>query len=290
MAGSSLVTVIVIVLPFLTGTVLGSACGPHCYFCKPPGSCTHCNSGWYGSGCKTRCPPTCPGSCHKTTGFCKSCLEGTYGNLCQEKCSPNCSGGRLCNRRDGDCTEGCQQGFHGSRCTVKCGHCVDGDCERLSGSCAAGCTDGWTGLKCSVACMPGCIKCTAPNACVLCEGDLLGPFCDITRNMTAIETTILPSPPANKQPLNNSDIAQTEGESGAVVGISLGIIFTIIIVLLIVCILVYTDGIRKIRRVFDPVHKAPRHPQHEPLYHHDALGSPTISRSHLKLNEHTNRK
>ncbi|XP_067677660.1 scavenger receptor class F member 2-like isoform X2 [Haliotis asinina] len=284
MAGGYQVTVIVI--PFLTGTVLGSTCGIHCYFCKPNGSCTHCNSGWYGSGCTNPCPETCPGSCHKTTGFCKSCLEGTYGNFCRGKCSPNCNGGRLCNRRNGDCTQGCQKGFHGSKCTVRCGHCVDGACERLSGSCVAGCTDGWTGQTCSEACRAGCIKCTTPNTCVLCGGDLQGPFCNISKTMTSLPL----SPPAKSKPLNNSDIAQKEKESGAVVGISLGIIFTVLIVLLMVCVLVYTDGIKMIRRVFDPAYKANRKPHQEPLYHHDELGSPTISRSHLKLNEHTDRK
>ncbi|KAK3594212.1 hypothetical protein CHS0354_027328 [Potamilus streckersoni] len=91
------------------------------------------------------------------------CVDGFYGNNCSHSCG-RCL--HSCDKVDGHCPTGCQNGWNGAEClqacdvnyygncSERCGHCKDSSvCDKVNGSCASGlCSEGWKGDKCNIEC------------------------------------------------------------------------------------------------------------------------------------------
>lgn len=48
--------------------------------------------------------------------FLAECQEGHYGYNCEEKCSENCGDSGKCDRKTGQCKDGCKAGWIGNTC------------------------------------------------------------------------------------------------------------------------------------------------------------------------------
>lgn len=163
-----------------------------------------CKSGYYGKECKQQCSINCnvTTQCNKVTGQCEGgCKPGWTGNTCDHKClipyfGKNCSdkcsafcnvtGGcdRITGRCDGGCKPGwtgnscdqkivCNNGYYGSDCRSKCGHCLESKhCHHINGSCLNGCLHGYRGDLCNETCPSGLFGLDCRNRCdTYCTGN-----------------------------------------------------------------------------------------------------------------------
>ena len=44
------------------------------------------------------------------------CFPGYFGNECEQKCSGHCLKNKTCDRIDGTCSDGCEDGYIGKLC------------------------------------------------------------------------------------------------------------------------------------------------------------------------------
>merc|ERR1719188_1233956 len=134
-----------------------------------------CKAGWRGDKCDVACPEgTGPEGCDRETGQPESCVSGSYpfksflndAWICKS-CPDNCNNNKC--DVNGECTEGCEIGFHGKKCTANCGSNCIGACDethtKLKDGYCTECDAGWTGNKCTKKCHATCKAChqTARN-------------------------------------------------------------------------------------------------------------------------------
>uniref|UniRef100_A0AAR5PB67 EGF-like domain-containing protein n=2 Tax=Dendroctonus ponderosae TaxID=77166 RepID=A0AAR5PB67_DENPD len=135
-----------------------------------------CDKGWYGIGCREKCPEMSIGNrtCDHITGeyVCPPgylgltcdhpCPINTYGKGCLQNCS--CKNGGDCHHVTGECqclpgwigptcASPCQPGSFGMNCTQHCKCQNGGECRRNDGVCR--CKSGWTGTQCTEICPEG---------------------------------------------------------------------------------------------------------------------------------------
>ncbi|XP_056002711.1 uncharacterized protein LOC130049325 isoform X2 [Ostrea edulis] len=121
-----------------------------------------------------------------TAGNGPVCEGGFYGTNCSKPCG-HCNSGAHCNIVTGNCPNGCQGHWSGSRCDVceaglygpncsqLCGHCNSGTfCNSGTGICPYGCQDHWGGSKCDV-CKSGYHGWNCSQPCGHCNS---GTFCN----------------------------------------------------------------------------------------------------------------
>lgn len=49
--------------------------------------------------------------------FCIECSPEYFGMYCKERCSGHCINNKPCHHVNGECSNGCKDGYVGSRCT-----------------------------------------------------------------------------------------------------------------------------------------------------------------------------
>nr|XP_022312232.1 multiple epidermal growth factor-like domains protein 10 isoform X3 [Crassostrea virginica] len=89
-------------------------------------------AGTYGNNCDSQCPRHCRyNTCHIQSGTCFECEPGWIGSYCRQECA---------------------EGWYGQNCTLKCsGHCRDNaSCDHVTGQCLDGCDAEWKGSRCDV--------------------------------------------------------------------------------------------------------------------------------------------
>ena len=57
-------------------------------------------------------------SCYIYVLLPQECSSGAYGKDCTKKCSGYCLHNKTCNHIDGNCTDGCQDGYIGNNCNT----------------------------------------------------------------------------------------------------------------------------------------------------------------------------
>ncbi|XP_062604031.1 multiple epidermal growth factor-like domains protein 6 [Saccostrea cucullata] len=149
-------------------------CPNTCLSCdKTDGKCKSCVNGWFGEKCEQECQQC--DTCNKVTGACASCLSNKWGKNCQNLCEDGC---QRCEVLTGTC-QVCANGFYGERCNLNCSICRQGLCDRENGKCLYGCNDGRHGEKCEKECSNNCRVCNqADGSCLMCEPPLWGEYCD----------------------------------------------------------------------------------------------------------------
>nr|XP_022308875.1 protein draper-like isoform X1 [Crassostrea virginica] len=99
--------------------------------------------GYYGEDCSIPCPDPHCRYCHLETGTCQGCQPGYKGHRCELKCS---------------------YGKYGVGCEVSCGQCMyKGLCHHVNGTCLDGCEQGYTG-----------------ETCIFCDNRKYGQMCNKT--------------------------------------------------------------------------------------------------------------
>ncbi|XP_048246370.1 protein draper-like [Haliotis rufescens] len=128
--------------------------------------------------------------CDRETGNCLTkCHAGYYDLRCSSPCSSQCKN-NVCEMSGTGierCTEGCKQGFQGSKCRIPChdpvntckqcpGAC-DGEYCNLGSSCVAGCNNSFYGSHCSI-CSKRCKSCNVQTrTCEECHAGHGGVNC-----------------------------------------------------------------------------------------------------------------
>ncbi|BFZ25176.1 hypothetical protein BsWGS_28215 [Bradybaena similaris] len=118
------------------------------------------------------------------------CLPGIYGSECQYSCG-RCHGGNIfCDVYDGYCNDGCEPGFTGERCQLrcpygrfgpqcrhKCGKCGTprSICDPETGFCLGSCVPGYQLPYCSEECPAGKYGPDCRHRCGHCSRD--SPIC-----------------------------------------------------------------------------------------------------------------
>ncbi|XP_062587741.1 uncharacterized protein LOC134249391 [Saccostrea cucullata] len=146
-----------------------------------------------------------------------ACENGFYGQNCSKQCS-NCLNNK-CNPFNGNCIEGCKNGYISHRCENPCANgrfgkncseicsdnCRKRSCDNIHGGCTFGCKAGWIGFNCSEICWHGwygedclkqCGKCAFNQTCnktnglclIGCAEPFTGEKCD--RNMASLEPAL----------------------------------------------------------------------------------------------------
>ncbi|XP_067678240.1 scavenger receptor class F member 1-like [Haliotis asinina] len=265
-----LVAVLVLTLVLQGRETFSAVCPTNCFNCDDKGSCINCNSGWYGEDCSSQCRRECPGSCDKGNGHCTICHEGKYGDYCSKECHSNCIGIR-CNIKNGRCEDGCKAGFHGDFCNFPCGKCSSGVCSQGTGFCDR-CLCGWTGNRCNISCDQ------SSSSCKVCGSNGV----EMPSTTMTSTTSELWSTSAKPTILAVTRITRTS-RYDSVEAISIGAFLLVVLVLTITgCTIAYWKHWLCFQKTKQPK------PSEEPMYHSDAFGSPTISRSHLTLNKQDN--
>ena len=129
---------------------------------KESGKCMKgCRGGYYNSqdDC-VECPNHCT-AC-SSSDLCTSCSAGYYGRSCQLSCPSSCLDHK-CDKRFGNCTEGCRDGYYYNdnnciECPERCDSCID------ESTCIA-CKEGFWGNQCQDNCPTECRKCTEEGEC-----------------------------------------------------------------------------------------------------------------------------
>ncbi|KAK3602046.1 hypothetical protein CHS0354_021141 [Potamilus streckersoni] len=122
-------------------------CPENCTSCLNHTNCISCKDRFYGSFCQHMCPQTCL-NCSGKDG-CISCLPGWNGPKCQ--CNKNClNEGNSCNT-DGQCHDGCKNGYYGLYCNESCRDINCSKCDQLKGHCLV-CKSGYFGSHCNKPC------------------------------------------------------------------------------------------------------------------------------------------
>ncbi|KAL3879933.1 hypothetical protein ACJMK2_032209, partial [Sinanodonta woodiana] len=111
------------------------------------------------------------------------CIRRTYGSGCNETCGNCYKGDTSCSLTDGRCMEGCEAGWRGDTCKLKCeegtygfncnetcGNCLNGNnsCSMVSGQCSDGCQTGWRGETCKSECDEGTYSFNCNETCGNC--------------------------------------------------------------------------------------------------------------------------
>ena len=148
-----------------------------CTDCISASQCTECIPGRYGPFCQNYCSLGCNDIlCEKETGKCtKGCRKGYYSSQddcvqCPEHCA-------VCTD-SAHCTS-CSAGYHGQICQNNCpSSCVDYICDKRFGNCTEGCIDGYyPGDNNCFSCPEVCEDCISANTCTECIPGLWGPQC-----------------------------------------------------------------------------------------------------------------
>ncbi|KAK3610924.1 hypothetical protein CHS0354_031573 [Potamilus streckersoni] len=103
-------------------------------------------------------------------GVMECASKGTYGYGCNETCGACLNGNDSCSKTNGQCKDGCEEGWrdgvckqvckygtYGYGCNETCGRCLNGNnsCSTLDGQCKEGCEAGWREGNCKVECDSG---------------------------------------------------------------------------------------------------------------------------------------
>lgn len=93
------------------------------------------------------------------------CDSNNFGLDCRERCSGHCKNNEPCDHVSGDCSNGCQDGYHGARC-FNCKKLIITTkvmCKMLNRLFFSklhllilACTAGYYGKNCSFSCPPSC--------------------------------------------------------------------------------------------------------------------------------------
>lgn len=197
------------------GDKCNQKCLDNCMACFENATCLICADGFFGHTCNETCPVGCT-RCSKDGRICTKC--GVFNNFgddckctineckhfgpklkCMEckqsgwytssygccPCSEQCYNGQEnCNMTSGVCEQGCQNGFFGNHCDLKCSPYCNGNCDQTTGTCTEGCIDGWYMDTCSYECSlfyPYCAECAdttisnLSNECIRCEDGYFMP-------------------------------------------------------------------------------------------------------------------
>ncbi|XP_078316646.1 uncharacterized protein LOC111119289 isoform X1 [Crassostrea virginica] len=172
------------------GLTCAEPCRGNCATCTIEGDCLSCVSGKFGMQCEKDCPEFCGGDkrCNKNTGNCSECSSGRF-DPSTEVCSTNCLQTSVC-LRNGDCLNGCVNGWIGPRCDMQCSVANCEKCMESSDQVTCEiCNDGYFLDN-----TRGCQKC--PSNCVSCENDLrcnqcipgfIGSLCNEECNTNCID-------------------------------------------------------------------------------------------------------
>uniref|UniRef100_T1J9U4 Uncharacterized protein n=1 Tax=Strigamia maritima TaxID=126957 RepID=T1J9U4_STRMM len=140
-----------------------------------------CEKNSFGKDCKKKCDYETPVDSDEpcaTYMFCLphpygcGCAAGFKGNLCRDDCDNysygsdctqtcHCEGGLACDKRTGNCSTGCSDGWtgnsceiqicsegnYGPNCSLECSCANGGECDPVNGSC--NCLDLWKGTLCN---------------------------------------------------------------------------------------------------------------------------------------------
>ena len=165
-------------------------CPTNCHSCTDSLNCITCKDGYFGNLCQHNCTGCidtceaktgCTGQC--TSGFFKpvSTTHNIFPNanvqFC-EKCPNDC---KSC-ISSSECDK-CAEGSWGMMCEQFCNSgCSQNKCEDKSGRCLMGCNAGWSGEKCNIRCNTGCVQCDRRNyeICTTCESGYFGELCERT--------------------------------------------------------------------------------------------------------------
>lgn len=153
---------------------------------KDDGYCINsCKTGYWGNTCENKCPDfTGSAGCSREGGFPKNCVKGKYPipvdeankgiyrkGVCTD-CPSNCID-KACDNK-GLCALGCEVGYYGPTCALRCPSRCDGACNE-KGICNA-CEAGFTGTMCQKQCHKSCETCLqvgqetdVPQACTSCD-------------------------------------------------------------------------------------------------------------------------
>ncbi|XP_071117989.1 scavenger receptor class F member 1-like [Haliotis cracherodii] len=146
-----------------TGSMCTDNCPEECALnkCSQRGKCTiGCKKGFYGETCENKCSDTCRNNncyfdniIHYTV--CRDgCSDGWKAAYCNESCSTGC---RKCNQHNGECSK-CMVGRWGVQCEKRCSTCSNSLCD-VTGECTEGCQSGYHGHMCDRVCQPDCLEC-----------------------------------------------------------------------------------------------------------------------------------
>ncbi|XP_052764466.1 multiple epidermal growth factor-like domains protein 10 isoform X2 [Mya arenaria] len=169
---------------FQNGTCVHSICPANCSTCTSLHNCNSCVAEYYhGNTCEYECNNCRSGTtCRKSDGYCQGeCADGLGGNNCGTPCNDGCSN---CTRNQTSECLSCQTGHHGYdgsyfTCSNTCNNtCANNSCHALNGQCDQGCVDGYSGPFCNVSCPTNCKSCHQYNGkCNLCSYEYWGEYC-----------------------------------------------------------------------------------------------------------------
>ena len=150
-------------------------CPEGCSACSSRDTCDECENGRWGKACQDVCNRMCPDKCDKETGNCpcnadncKTCYS-TNRNMCSmcqvnfyaderhvcQECPKSCKEDTVCSGKDGTCLDGCNAGYSGRLCDVKCiDDCLE--CDQNNRSLCMACAFGYFGERCDQKCSSNC--------------------------------------------------------------------------------------------------------------------------------------
>ncbi|XP_067660089.1 scavenger receptor class F member 1-like [Haliotis asinina] len=146
-----------------TGGMCTENCPEECALnkCSQHGKCSFgCKKGFFGETCERRCSDKCRNNncyfddtIHYTV--CRDgCGDGFRSAYCNESCPTGC---RRCKQHTGECSL-CESGHWGVQCDKSCSTCTNSLCD-ISGECTEGCQAGYHGHMCDRHCQPDCLEC-----------------------------------------------------------------------------------------------------------------------------------
>lgn len=126
------------------------------------------------------------------TGFVLiECPPGYFGKGCRERCSGHCIRDEPCDHINGECSNGCQDGYIWSRCS-ECKKKIYANSLNLqyyqlwqlawlslciSYLYLSACTEGHYGRNCSLVCSPNCKPCRNTDGFCTCIAGWMGSNC-----------------------------------------------------------------------------------------------------------------
>ncbi|KAL3879955.1 hypothetical protein ACJMK2_032231, partial [Sinanodonta woodiana] len=184
------------------------------------------------------------------------CLNGMFSEFCNLTCG-RCFADQPCDKDNGTCPMGCDQGWKGKlckegcergnyayNCNETCGNCLYGNnsCSVMDGKCSNGCKAGWQGDQCNIGCERGTYGYNCIETCGHC---LYGNTSCDTANGNCINGCI-----AEWQGYSckRGTLGTIHGDVGPNVGVIVGAVLTVVgvsIFALVIIIVIVKNGRKK---------------------------------------------